>query len=193
MSADRAERLPPLEVDRLDAAQQEALDRITSGPRGKLLGPFAVLLRTPVLMDRLQGVGAYLRYEKALDPRLFELAVLMVARRWDQDFEWAHHQPLALQVGLPTDVAEAVGEDRRPVTDDEDVRVVWEVVDQLHRTGLVDDATYDRALERLGEDGVVEVVVTVGYYTTLALMMNVAGTRPEPGPRLPPRGGVVGG
>lgn len=192
MSAAGAERLPPLDLDTLDPAQQEAMDKITAGPRGKLLGPFAVLLRTPVLMDRLQGVGAYLRYEKALDSRLFELVVLMVARRYDQDFEWAHHQPLALQVGLPEEVAAAVAEDRSPDTDDEDVRVVWEVVDQLHRTGLVDDGTYARALERLGEDGVVEVVVTVGYYTTLALVMNVAGTRPEPGPRLPARSDLVG-
>ncbi|QNN54567.1 carboxymuconolactone decarboxylase family protein [Nocardioides mesophilus] len=182
--------MPPLGDRELTPDQQRALQRITAGPRGKLLGPFAVLLRTPGLMDRVQEVGAYLRYEKALEPRLFELVVLMVARRWDQDFEWAHHHPLALAAGLPPDVVEAVGEDRREETTDQAVALVWELVDQLQRRGGIDDDVYARAVRQLGEEGVIEVVVAVGYYTTLALVMNVARTPPEAGPKLPPRAGV---
>jgi 4-carboxymuconolactone decarboxylase len=179
------ERMPPLDVAGLGPDQRLALQRITSGPRGKLLGPFAVLLRTPELMDRLQEVGAHLRYEKVLDARLFELVVLMVARRWNQGFEWAHHQPLAIAAGLDEEVVDAVGHGRRPETDDADVALVWALVEQLHGDGGWDDDSYGRAVQRFGEEGVIELVVTVGYYCTLALVMNVAGTPPEAGPRLP--------
>jgi 4-carboxymuconolactone decarboxylase len=186
-----AERMPPLDADELDQSQVAAMRSITSGPRGALVGPFTVLLRTPALMERVQQVGAYLRYEKSLPPRLFEMAVLMVARRWDQAFEWAHHHPLALAAGLEPEVALALGEDRRPETDDAQLLAAWRVVDEIHRTGELTDAAYDAALEVLGESGLIELVVTVGYYATLAMVMNVARTPPEPGPALPVRAAAV--
>jgi 4-carboxymuconolactone decarboxylase len=179
------ERLPPLDPEVLDPAQTEAMRRITSGPRGALLGPFAVLLRTPELMDRLQGVGAYLRYEKLLEPRLFEMAVLMVARHLDQAFEWAHHQPIALAAGLDPDVVTAVGEGRRPETSDQQVQALWAVVDEVQRSGGISDQTFGDAVRLFGEPCLIELVVAVGYYTTLAMVMNVARTPPEPGPKLP--------
>lgn len=181
------ERMPPLAAADLTPAQVSAVERITAGPRGALLGPFAVLLRTPELMDRLQDVGAYLRYQKRLEPALFELVVLLVARHFDQAFEWAHHHPLALAAGLDPDVVRVVGEGGGPATSDPTVRVVWQVVDSLLALGDVDDETYAEAVGLLGEERLVEVVVAVGYYTTLALVMNVARTPPEPGAELPPR------
>jgi 4-carboxymuconolactone decarboxylase len=179
------ERLPPLDPDSLTPAQTEALERITSGPRGALLGPFAVLLRAPELMDRLQEVGAYLRYQKLLEPRLFEMTVLMVARHLDQAFEWAHHHPIALSSGLDPDVVTAVGEGRRPGTRDRHVQALWAFVDEVQRTGGACDATFAEAVELFGEPCLIELVVAVGYYTTLAMVMNVARTPPEPGPELP--------
>jgi 4-carboxymuconolactone decarboxylase len=185
--------MPPLAPADLDEAQAAALHEITSGPRGALVGPFTVLLRSPVLMDRVQHVGAYLRYEKTLPPHLFEMIVLMVARHWDQPFEWAHHHPLALQAGLVPTIVEALGEGRCPETDDPEVAALWQVVDQiLHTTGTVDDATYAEAVALFGESCLVEIVVAVGYYSTLAMVMNVARTPPEPGAVLPARPSVAG-
>lgn len=189
MTATAADRMPPLPPEQLTAAQQDALAQIIAGPRGAAVGPFVVLLRSPELMNRLQRVGEYLRYDKALDARLFELAVLVVARHWDQGFEWAHHHPLALAAGLPADVVEAVGAGRRPETTDAATAAVWDLLDQLLTTGGVDDDRYARALGALGEDGVVELVAAAGYYTTLALLMNVARTPAQDGARLPERDG----
>jgi 4-carboxymuconolactone decarboxylase len=183
-------RLPAPELDAMSPAQLEATQRITSGPRGALVGPFTVLLHTPELMDRVQEVGAYLRYEKSLEPRLFELAVLMVARRWDQGFEWAHHHPIALAAGLDPTVALRIGEGQRPETADRSVAAVWRAADEVLGTGQMSDDAYADVLELLGEEGVVELVVTLGYYTTLALVMNVARTPSEDGAQLPSRVGT---
>ena len=180
-----ADRMPPLEAERLSPAQQAALHRITAGPRGALVGPFTVLLRAPELMDRVQEVGAFLRYRKQLEARLFEMTVLMVARHWDQAFEWAHHHPLALAAGLDPQVVEDLGDRRRPVSPDPAVQAVWDVVDEVHRDHGVSDRTFAAAVGLLGEECLVELLVTVGYYTTLALVMNVARTPPEEGPPLP--------
>ena len=180
-----AERLPPPADDELTAEQRAAVDRISAGPRGRLIGPFGPLLRSPELMARVQTVGEYLRYASPLDRRLFELAVLVVAREWDQQFEWSHHQPLALAAGLDPAVADAVAAGRRPEGMDPAASAVWDLFDELQRTRAVSDATYARAVVELGEAGVVELVTTAGYYTTLAMVMNTARTPPENGPRLP--------
>jgi 4-carboxymuconolactone decarboxylase len=174
------DRLPLPPEEELTAEQRVAVAEISAGPRGGVIGPFAPLLRSPQLMTRLQKVGEHLRFSGGLDRRLFELTILYVSRWWDQDFEWSYHHPLALEAGLDPAVADAVGEGRRPEGMDPAAAAVWDLLDELHRTRQVGDDTYARALAELGDAGVVEVVGTAGYYTTLAMVMNVART-PVPG------------
>ncbi|WP_182909336.1 carboxymuconolactone decarboxylase family protein [Microbispora sp. H13382] len=179
---DRSHRLPPPREEELTPEQRRAVEVIASGPRGALIGPFAPLLRSPELMTRLQKVGEFLRFESTLPPAVLELAILLVARRWNQGFEWAFHRPLALRAGIAADVVDAVAVGRRPDDLPARLAVTWDLVDELQRTGEVGDATYERAHGELGETVLVELVTTVGYYTTLAMIMNVAGTpAPEEG------------
>jgi 4-carboxymuconolactone decarboxylase len=179
------DRLPPLTEEQMSPEQRAAAAEISAGPRGAVIGPFAPLLRSPELMTRLQKVGEYLRYESPLDRRLFELTILWVARWWDQQFEWSYHHPLALEAGLDPAVADALAEGRRPDGMDDAAAAVWDVLDELFRTRQVSDAAWAAAVARLGETGVVEVVATAGYYTTLATVMNAARTPAPGGPWLP--------
>ena len=187
------DRLPLPPDEQLTAEQRAAVAEISAGPRGGVIGPFAPLLRSPQLMTRLQKVGEHLRFSSPLDRRLFELTILFVSRWWDQDFEWSYHHPLALEAGLDPAVAEAIGEGRRPEGMDPAAAAVWDLLDELHRTRQVGDDTYARALAELGDAGVVEVVGAAGYYTTLAMVMNVARTPVPGGSTLPatrvPEGG----
>ena len=181
MTASPVEDRLPLPPDgELTTEQRAAVAEISAGPRGGVIGPFAPLLRSPQLMTRLQKVGEHLRFSSGLDRRLFELTILYVSRWWDQDFEWSYHHPLALEAGLDPAVADAIGEGRRPEGMDPAAAAVWDLLDELHRTRQVGDDTYARALAELGDAGVVEVVGAAGYYTTLAMVMNVART-PVPG------------
>ncbi len=184
------DRLPLPPDEQLTAEQRAAVAEISAGPRGGVIGPFAPLLRSPQLMTRLQKVGEHLRFSSPLDRRLFELTILYVSRWWDQDFEWSYHHPLALEAGLDPAIADAIGEGRRPEEMDPAAAAVWDLLDELHRTRQVSDATYARALAELGDAGVVEVVGTAGYYTTLAMVMNVART-PVPGGSTLPENRVV--
>lgn len=169
----------------LTPAQHGAVERIVGGPRGALFGPFVPLLRAPELMTRLQLVGEYLRFESAAPPALRELAILLVARAWDQDFEWGHHIGIARAAGLDEAVIAAVAHRALPAGGPPEV-AVWRLVDELTSAHTVTDDTYAAALDVLGEVALVEVVVTVGYYTTLAMTMNAARTPvPDGYERLP--------
>lgn len=153
------------------------------------MGPFVPLLHSPELLTRLQLVGEQLRFASTIDDDLFELVVLTVARHWDQPFEWAMHNPLASGAGVPHSVIEEVAHDRRPSGGRPELGAVWDAVRELLTEGNLSDEVY-RALEPLGAEVIVELVTTVGYYTTLGLVMNVAGTvPPDTAPRLPPRDG----
>jgi 4-carboxymuconolactone decarboxylase len=181
-----ADRLPLPST--LTASQQAAADTVAAGPRGELIAPFIPLIRAPELMTRLQLVGEYLRFDSGLPPHLTELVILMVARRWDQDYEWGHHVPLARAAGLDEDVIAAL-RDGGTFTGPDDVRAVWRLVSELEYRRGVSDSTFDAALRAVGDAGVVEVIATVGYYTTLAMTMNAARTPvPDDYERLPARG-----
>ena len=82
------DRLGPIAPGDMTPAQRAAAQAIIDGPRGAVYGPFVPLLRSPELMEYAQRMGEYLRYRSAVGVRLSELAILVTARRWDQQVEW---------------------------------------------------------------------------------------------------------
>src|SRR5688572_4068878 len=106
--------MPPIPAEAMTPAQREAAEEIAAGRRGGVYGPFVPALRSPEFLRRLQRLGEYLRYDLALPPRLREMAIILTARHWTQDFEWDVHAPLARQAGLAAPVIEAIKEGRRP-------------------------------------------------------------------------------
>jgi 4-carboxymuconolactone decarboxylase len=161
--------------DNLTAQQQAAVDAVSAGPRGALIAPFVPMLRSPELMLRIQAVGEFLRYQSSLPDALREVAILVVARHWHQDYEWGHHVPIARAAGVGDDVIAAVAADDAPRGPD-DVCATWRLARETVEHGAVTDETFGAALTVLGDVAVVEIVVLTGYYTTLAMTMNVART-----------------
>ena len=182
------DRMPPLAPDAMSEEQRLAAAELAAGPRGGVRGPFIALLRSPGLMQPLQKVGEYLRYHSALEPRLAEFAMLIVARRLTQQFEWRVHYPIALAAGLARETADALAQGARPRRMAEDEALVYDFCNELLQNNGVAESTYRSAVERLQERGVVDLAGLVGYFMTVSLVMNVAhtpaGDRPlEPFPR----------
>jgi len=170
------DRMPAIPADRWTDAQKEAAAEFAARRKQEVFGPFAVLLRSPEVMLRATAMGDYLRYRTVLPPALNELAILLTARRWSQPFEWHVHQPAALRAGLSPAIVAAVAGGRRPdYLSDKEARV-HDFCSELLRDEKVSDPTYARAVERFGEQGVVEMVAVVGYYTFLSMVMNTAQT-----------------
>lgn len=178
-SAFPADRMPPLEPARMTQGQKKAADELAAGPRGGVKGPFIPLLRSPELMDRLQKVGEYLRFRSSLEPRISEFLMCVVSREWTQQFEWFVHVPLALKAGVEPQTLESLSEGRRPAGMAADEEIAYDLWDELTRTKGVSDATYRRALDRFGENGIIDMLGVLGYFTTVSMVMNVAHTPPQ--------------
>jgi 4-carboxymuconolactone decarboxylase len=168
------ERLPPIPPDKLTEAQVKAIEEFKAARSADVTGPFVPLLRSPEAMNRVRALGDYLRFRSALPPRLSEFVILLTARQWTQRYEWGAHAPLARQAGLSDATIAAIAEGRRPERMTEDEEVLYALHDELRRTGGVSDATYVKAVARFGEKGVVDAVGITGYYTLLAMVLNVA-------------------
>ncbi|UVW28304.1 carboxymuconolactone decarboxylase family protein [Massilia sp. H6] len=170
------DRLGPIAPDAMTPAQRAAAQAIIDGPRGALYGPFVPLLRSPELMEYAQRMGEYLRYRSAIGARLSELAILVTARQWNQQVEWAIHAPIAAQVGIPHSVIHAIALRQRPADMLVDEAVVHDFCVELHEGKSVSDRVYADALALFGEQGVVDLMGVNGYYTFLAMVMNTART-----------------
>ena len=179
-SAAAQERMTPIPADKMTDAQKKAAADFTAA-RGNLSGPWAVLLRSPELVNRTRPLSDYLRFNSVLPPRLSEFVILITAREWAQQYEWNAHYPLALKGGLNPDVAKAIAEGRRPAKMAEDEEIAYDFCTELDSNHSVSDATYARALSKFGEQGIVEMVSLHGYYTLIAMVLNTARTPLPPG------------
>lgn len=167
-------RVPIPDPDALSPEQRKVYDDIAGGPRGGVRGPFLALLHSPELADRVQHLGAFLRYDTRLGPRLSELAILITARHWDCQYEWFAHEPHARKAGLPDGVIAAIRDGRRPSFSSPDELVVYDFCREINETRQVGDATYEAALEAFEVGGTVELTALVGYYTLIAMTLNAA-------------------
>ena len=99
------DRMPPIPPEQLTAAQRAAVADITAGPRGEIRGPFWPILRSPGFLKSVHRVGEYTRYHCPLDQRINELATLMGARAWTQQYAWNAHYGKAIKAGLKPEIA----------------------------------------------------------------------------------------
>ena len=180
-------RLPPVAPDAYSAEQKAAADDFFATRKVGFSGPWHVFIRSPELLTHAQRMGEYLRYRCTIAGRLSELTILIVARHWTQDYEWGAHRKHALRDGVTEDTIAAIAEGRRPPNLTDDETAVYSFVTELLNNRRVSDATYAVALQRFGEQGVIDICGIVGYYQLLALTMNVARVPPPDGETQLPR------
>jgi 4-carboxymuconolactone decarboxylase len=179
------DRMPPIPADRLTDAQKKAIEEFKAARAVDISGPFVPLLRSPEVMSRARAMGDYLRFKSSLPPRLSEFVILLTARRWTQQYEWNAHLPLALQGGLKDEIVAAIATGRRPAAMAADEEAIYQLWDEVQRNQGASDATYANARDRIGEQGIIDVLGITGYYTTLAMVMNTTRT-PLPAGVKPP-------
>jgi 4-carboxymuconolactone decarboxylase len=174
-------RLGEIDRARLSEEQRRVADQIQSGPRGGLGGPFWPWLRSPMLADRAQKLGEFVRFNSTLSPRLFELAVLLTAHHWKAQFEWYAHAPLARKAGLGEDVIAAIQAGAKPSFARPNEAAVYDFAVELYARKRVSDAAYAAAVTHLGERGAVELVGILGYYALVSMTLNTFGIDVPPG------------
>jgi 4-carboxymuconolactone decarboxylase len=167
------ERFKPLTTEEMTPPQKALMDLLVSGKiEGGTRGPLNVLLRSPDLGEGILRYGAYERFHAPLPAKLNELTALITIRHWTTQFPWYAHHRAATQAGLSEAVISAIAEGKRPAGLQPDEQAVYNFCAELLRTTQMSDATFNAAKLQLGERGVVEIMGVMGYYQTVAMLLN---------------------
>jgi len=180
-------RLPFLRPDDLDERGRVLWERYIAergdrliGESGGLIGPFNAFLFSPTITEPYSHTGDLLREETVIDRSLLELAITVVLGHWRAEFAFAGHVAMAVENGLDPAIVDDIVVGAEPRLDD-DQRAIYQAATQLVATGRLDDDVYGRAATLLGDRGMVELVVAVSFYTSVAFTLNSFEVGPIPG------------
>ena len=154
-------------------AQQRVRDQIIAGKRGRFGGSFELLIRAPEICGLASQLGEHLRWGTSLPDRLSELAIITTARFWRAQYEWYAHAPLAEKAGVPKAAIEAIRTNGAPLFAAKDETLVHRICSEIFRTQRLSDDSFNQAIAALGEQGLVEVIAIIGYYTLIANTLNL--------------------
>jgi 4-carboxymuconolactone decarboxylase len=181
----RGDRFKPLTYDEMTPEQKTLADHILNGPRHNMDGPFNVLLRSPDVGELAQQLGLQFRFHSSLPTKLNEFAIILMARLWMVQFEFAAHHRLALAAGLSPAIADAVIAGKRPTSMPPDEEAIYNFCMELVNKKEVSDATFNAVKSKFGERGVVDLVGVMGYYHMVSMLLKVdrypmpEGAKPE--------------
>ena len=165
-------RIPHLTAEEQTPDQQQIGAAIAGARSGTLGGPFAIWLRIPEIAARANHFSERIRLQSKIEPRLFELMVLTVARSFTAQYEWHAHARHALNQGITPEIVEAIRLRRTPPFVRDDERVVYDTVTELMQTRTLGDAAYERALGTFGQELLIEFITAIGFYAMIALVLN---------------------
>jgi 4-carboxymuconolactone decarboxylase len=158
------------------AAEHDAIVEVLHGVRG----PFAILLRSPGLAEKVMSAGAQVRLGSTLESKERELAIIAVAREKDGAYEWAAHVNVGRNAGLSEATIEAVRNRGEVAGLDADDRDIVLYVRQLLRTNRVEQGLFDELRQRKGERWLVELTATIGQYQYISAINNAFELEPAP-------------
>ncbi len=173
-------RVPYVSRDELDGAGQGIYDRIREDRGAAEVGlQFRALLHSPEAAGYLTSLGAALRFQSAMPDDLKELAIILVAREWNSGIEWTGHAVAAANAGVPAAAIEGIRTGQAPGCLEGPPADIARFVQQMIREKDVSDENFQPVHDLLGDRGVVDLTMTVSYYTALALAQ--IALRPEMG------------
>lgn len=175
-------RVPDLVVEELTKEQRRAYEVVAATRGGTARGPFTVWVRHPEVAQAASQLSNALRNN--VDARLVELAILVVVRHWSAPYPWVAHESHALDAGLQRQLVESLRIGQIPTFDRDDERIVYDLARELLETGTVEAPTYDRAIDTLGLDLLIDIVTVVGFYSTASMVSNAFDVA-VPGDRRP--------
>jgi 4-carboxymuconolactone decarboxylase len=172
------ERYPTLKMDQLSAEQKGYIENLQKPPRNNTTAlqnpPFKVYLRDPELGGKLEEVSDYVRWGTGQPPRLTELAIMITARQWTNQWIWRGHYRAAVRGGLDPSVGADMAAGKRPEKLKEDEAILYNYATEMYRDKAVSDPTYAAAVKQFGEKGLIDLVATMGYYDTVAMTLITA-------------------
>ncbi|NKJ48652.1 carboxymuconolactone decarboxylase [Burkholderia sp. SG-MS1] len=175
MMDNRLERIDP---EKATDEQQKVISRLGEG-RGRIPTPFNIWLHNPQLAEGMEIIGTHVDRSPVLSEAETEVAILSTAVFWNAPYVIVNHRRHALKAGVPDAVVAAIIEKRRPESVGGRFGAVCEAVGDILAGGAIDDARFARYETELGRAVIAELLITVGYFTSVSLAMTLHALEPK--------------
>ena len=174
-------RLPPVTPEDLDEEGRRLLAARPDAKPGP--GPTHITNYSP----RERSLGIPTGEGSPVGARFFQLAVLIVAREINQQYEWTAHEPAGLKQGLEQSVIDVVKHRRSVAGLSEKDAAFITFGRTLLREHRVSSAVWADMVRLFGRQQTVQLMTIMGDYLRVGIMLNAVDQQLPPGrqPLLP--------
>jgi len=130
----------------------------------RVLNVFRAMAHCPQVGYYFLRLGNSILFQGTVPSTLRELAILRVGHINQAKYEWTHHVPLALRMGVREEQIDALHDWENSGKFNEQERAVLQYTDEVTRNIRVKDGTFAALRGFLNEEGIVELTTTIGYY-----------------------------
>lgn len=178
-------RLPFVTRSSLDAEGQRIFDAINTAVTGQKsetprMGPPAASMYSIAVAEPYDRINQLLR-KTVVGLAYFEICTLVAAREFDQEYEWAGHEPGAKRAGVGDATIDAIRYNRPLDGLPEKDRVVIQFGRDLLTKHKIEPALYAKVVELFGRQGMIELTMSLGDYVMTAILLNAVDQRVPPG------------
>lgn len=147
----------------ISIASAELQARLAKRPA---LNLYKALPYAGALAPRFMDMGAAIRTQLTLEPRLRELAIIRVGVLTQAEYEIRHHKRIGASVGIPELQLAHVDDWRAAPADAFDAleRRVLEYTDALTLHVKAPESLFDALARELGPERLAELTLTIGFY-----------------------------
>jgi 4-carboxymuconolactone decarboxylase len=182
-------RVPPVQRADLDDEGKRIYDALAG--TGKTLaptGPSAVTMHSPKAAEPIYALNQYLRKTVA-GSRYFEVAALVAAGEFGQQYEWSGHEPAALRAGVEQSVIDAIKFNRDLKGVPEKDATIIRLGRAIFRDHKVAPELWARMEQHFGRQGAVEVTTVMADYAMVGFVLTAVDQQlpPDRKPLLPAR------
>jgi 4-carboxymuconolactone decarboxylase len=158
-------------VDQMSPEMRSAYD-FTKNLRGVVPGPHKMWLANPKLSKTIVPTGAYYQTQSTLTKVEIEITTNVINGRWLAAYGNYEHEVIAEKLGgLPPAKVVALIAGLPTSFDDPRQQVVYELASTLAQPRVVPKGLYRRAKELLGDAGIVDVTMLMGWFTGVSLTL----------------------
>jgi 4-carboxymuconolactone decarboxylase len=171
-------RLEQIDAEKATDEQKKVIARLGEG-RGRIPTPFNIWLHNPRLAEGMEIIGTHVDHSPVLSEAESEVAILSTAVFWDAPYVIANHRRHALKSGVPEQVVTAILEKQQPQAGEGRLGLVCDAVCDILAGGVIDDVRFARYETGLGRAVIAELLITVGYFTSISLGMSLHALEPK--------------
>ncbi len=172
---DRLERIDP---DKATDAQKNVIARLGEG-RGRIPTPFNIWLHNPQLAEGMEIIGTHIDRSPILTEAESEVAILSTAVFWNAQYVIANHRRHALKAGLSEEIVCDIIKKRRPDGGSGRLGLICDAVSDILAGGRLQDDRFARYEAELGRAVIAELLIVVGYFTSVSLAMTLHALQPK--------------